>query len=171
LELPGLSPGDWKAIRENVRRYMQVWQAPEDLQTELANDAINEVRQAANQISRVEAQTLAIAEVEKQLRQKLDAMLLGELGKGENGIANCERMALFCGNLPEQWQRVREPAALREAYRRGLQNIDRALEPSRQPETELTTMETSLSRLPSLRIIAGWFLLIAGLIAAFVMTH
>jgi hypothetical protein len=50
-------------------------------------------------------------------------------------------------------------------------NLERALTPQRPPETYLTTMETSLTRLPSFRIVAGWFALIAGLIVAFIFTH
>jgi hypothetical protein len=46
-----------------------------------------------------------------------------------------------------------------------------ALEPQRPSETHLTTMETSLSRLPSFRMIAGWFLLVTLLVLAFIFTH
>jgi hypothetical protein len=50
-------------------------------------------------------------------------------------------------------------------------DLDKALCPQRPPETMLHTMETSLSRLPSFRIVAGWIVLIVGLFLAFVFTH
>jgi hypothetical protein len=49
--------------------------------------------------------------------------------------------------------------------------IAKALFPQRPLETHLTIMETSLSRMPSFRIIAGWFLLITSLVLAFIFTH
>ena len=45
------------------------------------------------------------------------------------------------------------------------------LVPQREPETQPMTMETSLTRLPSFRILAGWFLLIALIVLAFIFTR
>jgi len=45
------------------------------------------------------------------------------------------------------------------------------LVPKREPETHPMTMETSLTRLPSFRILAGWFLLIALIVLAFIFTR
>ena len=50
-------------------------------------------------------------------------------------------------------------------------DFQKALIPQRPLETRLNTMETSLSKLPSIRIIAGWILLIVGLALAFILTH
>jgi hypothetical protein len=50
-------------------------------------------------------------------------------------------------------------------------DLEKALQPQRPMETSLHTMETSLSRLPSLRIVVGWVGLIIGLFLAFVFTH
>jgi len=50
-------------------------------------------------------------------------------------------------------------------------DLQKALHPQRPLETSLHTMETSLSRLPSFRIVAGWAALIIGLFLAFVFTH
>jgi hypothetical protein len=57
------------------------------------------------------------------------------------------------------------------AFRQGALNWRRALAPARLPETPAMTMQTSLSRLPSIRIIAGWLFLIALLFLAFILTH
>jgi hypothetical protein len=45
------------------------------------------------------------------------------------------------------------------------------LVPQRPPETHPMTMETSLDRLPSFRMIAGWFVLIALIVLAFIFTR
>jgi hypothetical protein len=41
----------------------------------------------------------------------------------------------------------------------------------RAPETRPMTMETSLSRLPSFRMIAGWFVIITLIVLAFIFTR
>ena len=46
-----------------------------------------------------------------------------------------------------------------------------SLTTQRAPETRAMTMETSLSRLPSFRMIAGWFLIIALIVLAFIFTR
>ena len=45
------------------------------------------------------------------------------------------------------------------------------LVPQRPPETYPMTMETSLDRLPSFRMIAGWFFLLALIVLAFIFTR
>jgi hypothetical protein len=50
-------------------------------------------------------------------------------------------------------------------------DMEKALYPERPQETTLITMETSLSRLPSFRIVAGWIVLIVALFLAFIFTH
>jgi hypothetical protein len=57
------------------------------------------------------------------------------------------------------------------ALRSQLANEIPPLTPNRAPETHPMTMETSLTRLPSFRIIAGWFLLIALIVLAFILTR
>ena len=57
------------------------------------------------------------------------------------------------------------------ALRSRLANEIPPLTPNRAPETHPMTMETSLTRLPSFRIIAGWFLLIALIVLAFILTR
>jgi hypothetical protein len=44
-------------------------------------------------------------------------------------------------------------------------------EPARAPELGIETMQTSLSRLPSIRMVAGWLLLVALLFLTFIFTH
>ena len=45
------------------------------------------------------------------------------------------------------------------------------LVPQRPPETRPMTMETSLNHLPSFRMIAGWFVIIALIVLAFIFTR
>ena len=45
------------------------------------------------------------------------------------------------------------------------------LVPQRAPETHPMTMETSLNHLPSFRMIAGWFVIIALIVLTFIFTR
>jgi hypothetical protein len=45
------------------------------------------------------------------------------------------------------------------------------LVPQRPPETHPMTMETSLNHLPSFRMIAGWFVIIALIVLTFIFTR
>jgi hypothetical protein len=49
--------------------------------------------------------------------------------------------------------------------------VDIAFEPQRPIESNVSTMEPTLTKLPSFRMIAGWFVLIVGLVLAFIFMH
>lgn len=57
------------------------------------------------------------------------------------------------------------------AMRQGSLNLAAALRPARPPETRAFTMQTSLSRLPSIQLIAGWIVMMVLLFLAFTLTH
>lgn len=68
---------------------------------------------------------------------------------------------------------ISEPCAIEGLGKAPLDGVDmeKALYPERPRETTLITMETSLSRLPSFRIVAGWIALIFVLFLSFIFTH
>lgn len=114
----------------------------------------------------------AIEAAEKLLRARLNEILGGVFDSEEQGISERERLALLWGGVAEKWSA--EPvdtAALQKAYVEGASASSLAQEPQRAPETHPMVMETSLTRLPSFRIVAGWFLLIALLALAFILTR
>ena len=86
------------------------------------------------------------------------------------GPENIEQTLLFgapAGQRPDLSDREKTGKLLRE----GALNLARARTPSRPPETRPMKMQTSLSRLPSIRLIGGWIVLIGLLFLAFVLTH
>ena len=99
--------------------------------------------------------------------------------------AEIEELAAMLMGCLEQRSReedmVLERAAIEEAERMLRARFDEILSSTlppasslttqRPPETRPMTMETSLSRLPSFRIIAGWFVIIALLALAFIFTR
>ena len=110
-------------------------------------------------------------ESEADLRLRLNELLGGALGGGGTEITVEERFAMLVAGLPERWEQERDPAVLRAAFEQGRRDAERALAPSRPIQSDVTTMEPTLSRLPSLRIVMGWFALIVGLILAFIFMH
>lgn len=56
-------------------------------------------------------------------------------------------------------------------WRAGWERFEKTREPQRPMETYLTEMESSLTRLPSFRMVAGWFAVVGVAILAFIFTH
>jgi hypothetical protein len=107
-----------------------------------------------------------------------DYLRAWRLADGERETILCETMRCFRQRVAVDVDLEPTRAAIEEAERLlgdrlnlFLAELRPALEPRRVPETYRTTMQTSLSHLPSFRLIAGWFALIAGLFAAFLLTH
>ena len=93
-------------------------------------------------------------------REEVAAMALSCVEERLRGDSDCEHLRVA---IEEAEKRAR--AVMGE-----LQAMP-PLIPQREPETHPMTMETSLTRLPSFRIIAGWFLLIALIVLAFIFTR
>lgn len=72
-------------------------------------------------------------------------------------LSEIERIGLLCSD-GRDWQE-------------GWAQFERTREPHRLLETHLTTMDSSLPKLPSFRMIAGWFVVVGGVILAFALTH
>lgn len=72
-------------------------------------------------------------------------------------LSEKERVGLLCSDFKD--------------WRQGWQLFERTGQPQRPLETHLTTMHSSLTHLPSFRMIAGWFILVGGSILAFALTH
>jgi hypothetical protein len=67
---------------------------------------------------------------------------------------------------------IEEAEKLLEARRKSFgEEFQSWMEVRRPVETPISDMQTSLSRLPSIRMVAGWFLLIILLVLAFTFTH
>ncbi len=81
------------------------------------------------------------------------------------------RLALLFGADPAKPIPFTNRGELIEIMRRGEISFGRATRCGRSPEMRQLTMQTSLSRLPSIGLIGGWIVLIALLFFLFVITH
>ena len=117
----------------------------------------------------------------REVRAKVEAYLRAwRLPEGE--IEEAAAMVMTC--VERRWRNEDvelERAAIEEAKRMLRGRFDAVLRSElpavenlttqRPPETYPMTMETSLSRLPSFRMIAGWFVIIALIVLAFIFTR
>jgi hypothetical protein len=152
--------------RRKVDAYLRAWRLPEGVREELAEMAVTCAEGEAD-ISRA-----AIAHADRLLHGRLNEMLGNALAAEEQGISVQERAAMLWGGLPELWRKGGvDTVALSAAYSRGALAAALSQHTQRPPETYPMTMETSLSRLPSLRMVGGWFLIIAAVVLIFIFTR
>lgn len=160
---------DAKALeqaRSKLDAYLRVWRLPDDVREEIAGMALTSAEGEADLWRGV------IAHADRLMHARLNEMLGNALVAEEQGISIQERAALLWGGLPEMWRKEgSDPVALSAAYTRGALASTLSRHTQRPPETHPMTMETSLSRLPSLRMIAGWFAITAWIVLAFIFTR
>jgi hypothetical protein len=155
-------------LASGVRAYLSLWRLGDE---EWLRECSHDIVQAALHRSRSEPganpSELIFAEVESFLGRYFAQLAPGE--NDQSSIALASRAALIFG-APEQ-STFSDPVQLRAAFLQGRMNYGAARVPSRPPETRATTMKTSLSRLPSIRLIGGWILCVLLLILTFILTH
>ncbi|HUS36234.1 MAG TPA: hypothetical protein VM680_12855, partial [Verrucomicrobiae bacterium] len=146
--------------------YLRAWGLPNQMREEIA-DSVMTCVEGEPDISRA-----VIAHADRLLHARLNEMLGGALVAEEQGISVEERAAMLWGGLPELWRKEGiDPAALSAAYLRGARASNLSQHTQRPPETQPMTMETSLSHLPSLRMIGGWVVIIVVIVLAFIFTR
>jgi hypothetical protein len=158
-----------KALEQARRKlddYLRAWRLPDEVREELAGMAMT-CAEGEPDISRA-----VIAHADRLLHARLNEMLGGALAAEVQGISVEERAAMLWAGLPELWRREGiDPATLSAAYSRGALASNLSQHTQRPPETRPMTMETSLSHLPSLRMIGGWVVIIALIVLAFIFTR
>jgi hypothetical protein len=114
----------------------------------------------------------ACENAERIVRARLAEWLGNVFAPKEANISVEERVAMLWAGLPEKWQKnINDTVDLANAYSQGEMALKLSQQPQRPPETQPMTMETSLTRLPSFRIVAGWFAMIVLIILAFIFTR
>lgn len=152
--------------RQKVDAYLRAWRLPDPVREELVDAAVICAEGEAD-LSRA-----VISHADRLLHARLNELLGNTLASEEQGISVQERSAMLWAGLPERWrQEGTDPLALSAAYSRGALASSLSQHTQRPPETHPMTMETSLSHLPSLRMIGGWFLIIALIVLAFIFTR
>jgi hypothetical protein len=124
------------------------------------------------------AEAVASAEILEEARARVEAYLRAwKLPDSVREEVAATAMARAETGLQEEAECEPLRLAIEEAERAARARMDDLakalppLVPQREPETHPMTMETSLTRLPSLRIIAGWFALIALIVLIFILTR
>jgi hypothetical protein len=163
------------AVNEALRKveaYIRAWRLPDEMAQEVVTSSVVRAAALLTNDGSADPTRTAIAEAEKVLRERLNKMLGGALGEDANEISVEERAALLWARLPDLWARdANDAAALAAAYSKGLSAMKLAQQPQRLPQTHPMVMQTSLTRLPSFRIVAGWFALVVLIILAFIFTR
>lgn len=147
---------EWREAEQRVAAYLAAWKFGD---TAWARDCAREIIASAQQSAvppgrEIEAAVEHADEFLKGWFEKPDAaeaLLFGEALNKPLDFCNRAQIADLLGE--------------------GQVNMGRARVPARPPETRPMTMQTSLSRLPSIRLIAGWIVLVALLFLVFVLTH
>src|SRR5688572_14388448 len=158
----------WDEVQSLVSAYLAAWRVRQE---DRSREIVQSARQRVAENPELSPTQAAIEAADLFLRNWFTQLPAPNLSAEipDKGVPLETRIALVYGS-PEGGHfadRTQVIAALRQ----GALNAARARVPSRPPETRAIAMQTSLSRLPSIRLIAGWFLLIGLLFLAFFLTH
>jgi hypothetical protein len=164
-------PPNWEEARLRAFSYLRAWKLPETLVGELVCTAMSCAEARLRDDHSVDAIRVTIEEAERVLHLRFNEMAADALMDGQE-LSTEARVAMAWANLPEKLRS--EKVASHELNRMCVEGIScarRLRHPERPPQTHPMTMQTSLSRLPSFRMIAGWFVLIALIVLAFIFTR
>ena len=172
INAPGLNGREFEETRVKADAYLRAWKLPNAVVEELTVAALDCALSQLQCDPTLQLTRTTIEAADKLLRERLNEMFGGDLDGAEVGISAQARLAMLCAGVSEKWcAGPLDQAALQKAYVDGVSAAISTRRPQRAPETHPMVMETSLTRLPSLRIVAGWFLLVALLVLAFILTR
>jgi hypothetical protein len=165
-EIPGTKPvaeidkrsAEWEEALARVQAYLSAWRMGDAEARDCAREIVRLVRRQP--VARGSEIEVAIKEADRFLNGRFEKV----------GAENIEQRLLLGGTVNQTFD-FRNHEQITHILREGALNLARARTPARPPETLPMTMKTSLSRLPSIRLIGGWVVLIALLFLAFVVTH
>jgi hypothetical protein len=148
----------WDEAIARVQAYLAVWRIGDIERTRnCAHEIVNSAKRGSVAAGR---------EIEAALEKADDFLKQIFAADGENFDELLQSLLLGSGT-DQKFDQEHIKAALRE----GMLNVARAKIPVRPPETRPMTMQTSLSRLPSIRLIGGWIFLVVLLFVLFILTH
>ena len=149
-------PTEWKEAFARVEAYLAAWRVGDG---EWVRDCARKIVASARRRTVAEGREIeaAVEEADEFLKSWFE----------QSGAAD----VLIFGAPAKQGLDFGDRVQVAEILNEGALNLARAKVPARQPETRPMTMQTSLSRLPSIQLIGGWIILIAVLFLVFVVTH
>jgi hypothetical protein len=164
-------PESWDDVLFKIQSYLLAWRiGDEDWLLQSAREILESTRKRISAEPHLGRTGVAIEEADAFLCQWF-AQLSDQSSSDRYAPSLEERVAFLLGAPRGDPFPLSDAIQLSGALRQGTLNFARALTPSRPPESRAITMQTSLSRLPSFRLIAGWFLLIGLLLVLFLLTH
>lgn len=153
------------SVRARIESYFRAWRLSESSIEELAAEAEHAIHCALLRGEAADPLELLAPESDRVL-----AARMSRDGMGEASLDSCTRLALALAGTRLGWAEADEEqfhAEVEELKRK----VETLAEPNRSAELAVGVMQTSLSRLPSIRMVAGWFLLVLLLFLTFVFTR
>jgi hypothetical protein len=171
----GVLPGSetngpmWGEVSSRVEAYLAAWQIGDE---KWRHEAVGQIMEAARRRWALEPEVpllqVAVDAADEWLGEVLRRPYSGEAGEGALAQAG---LALALGRPIATQIDPAEPAQVAGALRQGELRAELLRGPTRAPESRAMKMQTSLSRLPSIRLIAGWAFLVALLFVVFFVTR
>jgi hypothetical protein len=158
--------------RRRLVAYFRAWKLPASDVEELAERAIAAAEQRLREQANSPLETILAEEADRLLCERIRE-LVGDSRLSENGpLSEQNKLALLWAGCAEKWHPDQiDPVPLNEAFDDGMKTAALAQQTQRPPETQPMVMQTSLTRLPSFRMIGGWFVLVALIVLAFIFTR
>ena len=161
-----------KESRARVAAYLRIWKMPQSVADELIEIAVSAAYGRIRSDPDASIEQTIMEETERLLGQHLREMFGNGSHLNETEPTEHDRLAILWGGLAEKWRsKPLEPAQFLDEYASGLNATRLTQQPQRLAETQPMVMQTSLQRLPSFRMVGGWFALIALLVLAFIFTR
>jgi hypothetical protein len=152
---------NWEEVRFKIEAYLRAWRFP------YRSENLAEILRSAKDRAKMEPELcrteIAIEEADKLIQSHSKNASCGEY---DGAVSIEERLALLIASS-RGTNSFENPLAYQEAGKK----LQLALHPQRPLETHPMTMKTSLSRLPSFRLIAGWAAVVILLVLIFIFTH
>ncbi len=144
----------WEEVQVRIEAYLRAWRFPYNFEN------LAEILRTAKERAKKESASrmeIAIEETDEFIGSRLRETIVGSTDGAER------RLCLFVAGE----NAFTNPTVYREAK----EKIRLAFHPQRPLETHPMTMRTTLSHLPSFRLIAGWCAFVILLVLVFIFTH
>jgi len=169
----GAEQVDWDEVRFKIECYLRAWRFREDdAFRELVRSILSSAQSRVAENPHINPARIAIEETDQFLEAWWKRTLAQSIEAPDDINWTRQQVALLLAYLPTKSQREflsADPDL--SAYRQASIKLRLARQPQRPAESCPDRMRTSLSRLPSFRLIAGWFLFAVLLFLTFIFTH
>jgi hypothetical protein len=164
-------PGEWEEAHSRVRAYLAAWRiGDQESRQNCSSEIIQLARKRVTAVPGLTPLEAAMDQADEFLASWFVPSADPASQNHSSGLSTEARIALLLGS-PGGALNFADRTQMIAASRQGALTCTQARVPGRSPEMRAMTMQTSLSRLPSIRLIGGWIGLIGLLILSFFLTH